>query len=82
MEKKRYFIISSLLVGEKNHGSWSCNLVTDGCYPNLKKTVKQIIEQLKHLNISIINVTITNIIELSEKDYLDWSREDDEDETT
>lgn len=74
MKKERYFILCFSFFRERSWGSGSCNLVTDGCYPNLEKTVKQLIEQFNYKNISIIN-----IIELSKKDYLDWSRKEEED---
>jgi hypothetical protein len=64
---KRYFIVSYSGKINSNIFVGFADISTDGCFLNLKTTVRHIKEQQ-----GLKECVITNIMEISEQDFNDW----------
>jgi len=71
---RRYFLVHYQAVTPENHifmGMLSI-MMEDGAFINRKHTERLIKEGASGQDFSKANVVISNIMELSEEDYLDW----------
>lgn len=68
---KRYFIVSFVAKQGYNTITGNLDVTTNGHFLNKKL----LIENIKESQEGVISCVITNIVELSEKDFSDWTNE-------
>lgn len=71
---RRYFLVNYQAITPKDHlyAGMISLMMEDGTFINRKYTEKLIRENTNEVDLRNAAVTITNIIELNEEDYLDW----------
>lgn len=69
---RRYFLIFYKYESSKGVGVGECDIYTNGSYPSRKSLIEELTFVDKNKTVKAHNIIITNIVELSEKDYKNW----------